>query len=117
MVLTLFVHPDFDLSKPVVLHDFEYDLEGPSIQTFHLELPEDEEKEDDGEELEGTCSQETGTCGGENMWASTDTDRSDTINEGMSAVRMEVTDNWGNKDYTCIYRFRIHGDAMDPNDS
>lgn len=110
---------DFDLSKPVVLHDLLYDLEGPSIQTFHMPLPEEDE---DDEVEEGSCSQAAGTCGGgldgpnsDYMYSSSD--RSDSITEGVSAIRLEVTDNWGNEDYTCIYRFRVHGDAIDPNDA
>ena len=25
------------------------------------------------------------------------------------AVQLRVIDNYGNKDYTCVYRFRVHG--------
>jgi SUN domain-containing protein 1/2 len=104
---------DFDVTKPVVLHDFEYDLEGPTIQTFHIPLPEDDEGED-----EASCSETAATCGGSLDGGPNDIlfsapDRSDSIMDGMSAIRMQVTDNWGNKDYTCIYRFRIHGDPVD----
>lgn len=105
---------DFDVKKPIVLHDFEYNITGPSIQTFYIPLPEKSE----GKEAEGSCSKDTGTCGGgldgTSLFAAPD--RSDSINEGIGAIRLQVTNNWGNPDYTCIYRFRIHGDAIDPND-
>jgi len=107
---------DFDLESPIVLHDIEYDLDGPSIQTFHIPLPPEEE-EGDG----ASCSEETKSCGGDdplggnNHILYSSSDRTDTINEGVTAIRVEVTDNWGNEDYTCIYRFRVHGDALDPN--
>ena len=27
-------------------------------------------------------------------------------------VKMDIKTNWGNEDYTCIYRIRIHGDSV-----
>ncbi|XP_072859971.2 SUN domain-containing protein 3 isoform X2 [Pogona vitticeps] len=30
--------------------------------------------------------------------------------EFMSHVKLKVLDNWGHPNYTCIYRFRVHGD-------
>lgn len=29
--------------------------------------------------------------------------------EGFGVVTLEVLDNWGNNDYTCLYRLRVHG--------
>ena len=26
-------------------------------------------------------------------------------------VKLDIESNWGNKDYTCVYRIRIHGDT------
>lgn len=26
----------------------------------------------------------------------------------MTAVQLHVTDNWGQTEYTCLYRFRVH---------
>ena len=95
---------DFDVKKPIVLHDFEYNMTGPSIQTFYIPLPEKKEAKDD----EGSCSD------GNFLFSAPD--RSDSINEGVGAIRLLVTNNWGNPDYTCIYRFRIHGDVIGPND-
>ncbi|CAB9515151.1 SUN domain-containing protein 3 [Seminavis robusta] len=106
---------NFDIQKPIVLHDFEYNISGPSIQTFQIPLPEEEIEEDEGGDG-GTCAQDTGTCGGGmegNDALFSSPDRSDSINEGVNAIRLQVTDNWGNADYTCIYRFRIHGDTIE----
>ncbi|CAF4541318.1 unnamed protein product [Rotaria sp. Silwood2] len=25
-------------------------------------------------------------------------------------IELRVTSNWGNPNYTCVYRFRVHGD-------
>ena len=102
---------DFDVESPIVLHDFEFDLDGPSIQTFHI--PSDS--------TDGSCSEDTGTCGGSldgpnGGVLNSSPDRSDSIDEGVSAIQLQITDNWGNKDYTCVYRFRVHGDTIDPNE-
>jgi hypothetical protein len=29
--------------------------------------------------------------------------------KAFSVVRLTVEDNWGNDDFTCLYRFRVHG--------
>lgn len=114
---------DFDVDKPIVLHDIEYDLEGPSIQTFYIPHPPSEDSEDDDDDDDGSCSQDTGQCSGgldatsssgNNAFLFASADRSDSINEGVDAIRLEILDNWGNEDYTCIYRFRVHGDAINP---
>lgn len=100
---------EFDVESPIVLHDLLYDQDGPSIQTFHIPQPETDE---------GSCSEDVGTCGGSldgpdgHISYSPPVDSS--VAEAVSAIKLEVTDNWGNEDYTCIYRFRIHGDAVDP---
>jgi len=98
---------DFDIEAPIVLHDFEYDLDGPSIQTFHISEPEEAINE-------GSCSEETNTCGGGGDIDSLyDTPQDSLSDKAVSVIRLEITDNWGNEDYTCIYRVRIHGDVVD----
>ena len=100
---------DFDIAVPIVLHDFVFEQDGPSIQTFHIPQPEEDE---------GSCSEKADTCGGSldgpdgQISYSPPVDSS--VDEAVSAIRLEITDNWGNEDYTCVYRFRIHGDAVDP---
>jgi SUN domain-containing protein 1/2 len=32
--------------------------------------------------------------------------------EVVAAIRLEIESNWGNEDYTCLYRFRVHGDPI-----
>jgi SUN domain-containing protein 1/2 len=27
-------------------------------------------------------------------------------------IEVRVTSNWGNPNYTCLYRFRVHGDLQ-----
>lgn len=102
---------DFDIALPIVLYDFVFDQDGPSIQTFYIPQPEEDE---------GSCSENTGTCGSlddpdGHISYSPPVDSS--VDEAVSAIRLEITDNWGNEDFTCVYRFRIHGDAVDPKEN
>jgi SUN domain-containing protein 1/2 len=32
--------------------------------------------------------------------------------QSFSVVKLEVYSNYGHEDYTCVYRFRVHGDAV-----
>ncbi|KAM6280938.1 SUN domain-containing protein 3-like [Porphyrio hochstetteri] len=32
------------------------------------------------------------------------------LSEVMTYIRLDVLSNWGHADYTCLYRFRVHGD-------
>ncbi|KAL9658487.1 hypothetical protein ABK040_006027 [Willaertia magna] len=54
----------------VKLTDYEYDINGPAVQTFPV---------------------------------------SETIVSKFQLFRLQIKDNYGNENYTCIYRFRIHG--------
>uniref|UniRef100_A0A8D0HF50 SUN domain-containing protein n=1 Tax=Sphenodon punctatus TaxID=8508 RepID=A0A8D0HF50_SPHPU len=36
------------------------------------------------------------------------------LSEFMSYVKLRVLSNWGHPNYTCIYRFRVHGDLQPP---
>ena len=100
---------DFDVDSPIVLHDFMFDQDGPAIQTFDIPQPE---------AGDGSCSsEEVGTCGsldGPDGHISYSPPEDSSVDEAVTAVRLEITDNWGNEDYTCVYRFRVHGDAVDP---
>lgn len=35
----------------------------------------------------------------------------------FSLVELRVRSNWGHPDYTCVYRFRVHGHPSQPEDS
>ena len=35
----------------------------------------------------------------------------------FSVVELRVHDNWGHRDYTCLYRFRVHGRPVDVGES
>jgi hypothetical protein len=84
----------------------------PSVQTFWLPAPAKEtanavgnDEVEVGEEASCTAPTEdddgaAGSCG------ATSTMTSDTL---VRAVQVEILDNWGHGDYTCVYRIRVHG--------
>jgi hypothetical protein len=105
----------FDDNEPVNYSSFEYkidslfsdesefsDVQSPtsSSQTFPLSLvaiAEDEDDED-GFSQEGGCSAVKPTCDG----APGDT------HVAVQAITLFIDQNWGNPDYTCIYRIRVN---------
>ena len=30
-------------------------------------------------------------------------------NKPISVIELKIESNWGHKDYTCLYKFRVHG--------
>jgi Sad1 / UNC-like C-terminal len=104
----------FDLRKKDHLLDFEYNMEkggtGLHVQTFTV--PKNSASKtlhsplglEDGLPTGGSCSAppESATEAGA---ASCVAD----IPKGSAAVELKIHNNWGNDDYTCIYRVRIHG--------
>jgi Sad1 / UNC-like C-terminal len=104
----------FDFRKKDHLLDFEYNMEkggtGLHIQTFTvsknvasvtLHSPLGLE---DGLPTAGSCSAPPESAA-EAGAASCTAD----IPKGSAAVELKIHSNWGNEDYTCIYRVRIHG--------
>lgn len=89
----------FDSSKKYLLAEIEYDIEKPSIQTFSVEAS--------GEAIAaGSCSATV-----EEAACDAGLGSQDEYTEGLySAIQLEVVNNWGNEDYTCLYRVRVHGE-------
>lgn len=91
----------FDSQKPFLLKRISYDIEGPSTQTFSI-VEDSASQNNDIEETEtvesGSCSAMSSACGPIQT------------SENISAIQMRVETNWGNAAYTCIYRFRVHGE-------
>jgi len=92
----------FDLSDPINIADVEYNIKGPSVQTFESEyakaiasVPTPSFKTEDTEP--GSCSMQT-SC-------------STPSRIGVAAIEVKVLENWGNPDFTCLYRLRVHGDT------
>ena len=106
----------FDVNDPVEIAQIKYDWDGATIQTFEAGttavpspenddidgaiLAEEEEDEDDDDDLPpGSCSIKSSSCGSPPQIGD------------VAAITVEILENWGNPDYTCLYRFRIHGEA------
>jgi Sad1 / UNC-like C-terminal len=98
----------FDLSKGSTLATIDYDKDGRHIQTFEISggdgSPEGECAE--SKEIPGSCSAPP----------SPDMDLMapvipDAIINEVSGIKLEILSNWGVDEYTCLYRFRVHGQA------
>jgi hypothetical protein len=103
----------FDANRWRVLGTVTYNIEASSsLQTFPLVL----EEEDQGGP--GSCSEEVPSCGDDDddprmsdilAQQSSSTYNKKKRDDSIAAVTLEILNNWGNEDYTCIYRFRLHG--------
>ena len=47
------------------------------------------------------------SCGGDTSSSSDESER-----QVVSAVSFIIEENWGNNDYTCLYRVRVHGEPI-----
>lgn len=90
----------FDIADPLEIADIEYDVEGSSVQTFEshytkamASLPEPPTP---SLEESGSCSVQA-SC-------------SAPPKTSVAAIEVRVLENWGNFDFTCLYRLRVHGE-------
>lgn len=89
----------FDTSKAWELTTIDYSTqEDETIQTFDIPAPA------------ASCAQEAPSCEANpdplgSMHVSPPKDAF------AAAITVVIENNWGKNDYTCLYRFRVHGDA------
>ncbi|CAJ1966720.1 unnamed protein product [Cylindrotheca closterium] len=89
----------FDMYDPIDIAYVDYDIEGPSVQTFNTIYARSEGSIEEGEEGEGSCSVDEAQEAACSSPPKTD----------IGGITLKILDNWGNDDFTCIYRFRVHG--------
>ena len=111
----------FDASDPMEIAQINYDATGTTIQTFDSVwtqaakfAPQDEEDDDDdddddddgggggyleAEDEPSSCSKETASC-------------STPPRMDVAGITVKVLENWGAPEYTCLYRFRVHGEPV-----
>jgi len=100
----------FDMYDPLDIADIHYDLAGRSVQTFEshyakamASLPNHDLVVSDEGEQPGSCSVQTSCSAPPRI--------------SVAAVAVNVLENWGNQDFTCLYRVRLHGDPDDSSSS
>jgi hypothetical protein len=81
----------FDVNGAWELTSVEYAVEGRSSQTFDIPV--------------GACSAEPEPLGKVHVASPQD--------DAVAGITFAILDNWGVEDYTCLYRFRVHGDVAE----
>lgn len=84
----------FDQTTQTFFSEVQFEINAQSsIQSFKIDnLPRYAPSED------ASCSTATPQCEAPDLFT--------------AAISVEVTDNWGNPDYTCLYRVRVHGEQV-----
>lgn len=96
----------------ILLTTIEYDVSAGGIQTFSTDTSKNKQKNDtpmldEDAAASSSCSAETtGSCS-----AAAFLNQSEEP-VAFGAVDLEIMDNWGHPDYTCIYRVRVHGEVV-----
>jgi SUN domain-containing protein 1/2 len=99
----------FDLSKGSTLATMDYDKDGRHIQTFEISGGD--------ASLEGECAESKEILGSCSAPPSLDEALvapviPEAISKEVSGIKLEILSNWGVEEYTCLYRFRVHGQAQ-----
>lgn len=117
----------FDINDPVDIAEINYDLDGPIVQTFDSHytkaiynlssspsLPE-------SENFSSLSDLSFGVTNYDVDYDSVNDDSSSSCSQQTScsvpprikvaAVTFRILENWGNPDFTCLYRFRVHSES------
>jgi hypothetical protein len=88
----------FDATKAWELTAIDYDVQGQTTQTFDIPAPA------------ASCAQEGPSCeaGADPLGSIAVSSPQESL---AAAITVAIEKNWGKGDYTCFYRFRVHGDA------
>lgn len=96
----------FDVHAAWQVMKFEYNADGKSSQTF--EVPTTSRDDESCSEEAMSCTAEAEPLGKLHV-ASQQRDSA----AAAAAITIDVLDNWGWDDYTCLYRIRVHGDIVE----
>lgn len=108
----------FDFLDSMEVAHFEYKVDGPAVQTFDSIFvqaakpqstnDDDDDGDDDnlGIELDDGESDDLASCSQEAAACSTPPEID------VAAITIHILENHGNTDYTCLYRFRVHGEQV-----
>jgi hypothetical protein len=100
----------FNKKDAIEITQFTYDIEGSMVQTFDshygkamkemasASLKDEKVLEGINDDDPASCSAEAASC-------------SAPPRIGVAGVTFKVLENWGNTEFTCLYRVRIHGEA------
>lgn len=104
----------FDLKRRVLLTSLEYDAQQGGVQTFPISPTAAAAPTEAGE-----CGANAASIGNSDSPLVPGSCRGPPPSAGatdpMGGIEVEVHDNWGNAEYTCLYRFRVHGEAVISN--
>lgn len=102
----------FDAKDPIEIASFTYDLDGNMVQTFDTYYGQamkelattktdivdgDSNSNNDDTADPASCSAEAAAC-------------TAPPKQSVVGVSFKVYENWGNPEFTCLYRVRIHGE-------
>ena len=110
----------FDIYDPMDIGFINFDRNGASVQTFdsvfaqaaHVDIDIDEEEPEIGDDYSndpGLLGLDSEGDGEEQGCSAGATACSSPPVVAFAGITVQVLENWGNPDYTCIYRFRLHG--------
>ena len=91
----------FDPRQKTLLRTLQYEITQFKVQTFDIGKDETTglAAESEGDDL---CAEDTGSCSAPPP---------DDVNV-FAAMTIQILDNWGRTDYTCLYRIRVHGEPI-----
>lgn len=93
----------FDVNDPFDLAQGTFERDGTTVQTFATQNLDPPVLGREHTMDEGSCSAAAATtCG-----------VPDSHQGLVAAVQVQILSNWGNEDYTCLYRIRVHGESAD----
>ena len=105
----------FDSESPIPVFEFEFDLASGDTKTVYVQYDEAKTESEFEKNDEGSCSAPNSHDDGETATScvANPLETPITRDDMLAALRFEVLENHGNPNYTCLYRLRVHGEAVE----